>query len=64
MLKVVRKDNDMMKELTVKDAFRIIKDKYVDKSIIECFELSDCYAFALVDIGYENELCGGGKYNY
>lgn len=55
-------------EITAKEAFQIIKDKYIDQSVIECFELSDCYAFGLVDKGRENELCGGGyctvnKYN-
>ena len=52
----------MKKEITAKEAAKIIKDKCFGKSIIECFELSDCYAFALVDIGDENEVFGGGYY--
>ena len=48
--------------MTVKDASGIITAYRPDKTIIECLEFPDFYAFAMVDKGREGELYLGGYY--
>ena len=46
--------------MTAKKAAEILKSKYNNKSIVECLEFADFFAFALTDKGKEKELRGGG----
>ena len=46
--------------MTFDEALKIIKNEYKDKSIIECLEFDEFYAFAIVEPGQEEEDIGGG----
>lgn len=46
--------------MNIHEAAKLVRGKYKDKVINECLELSNFYAFSLVEKGRENELCGGG----
>ena len=48
--------------MTVKDASRIVMAHRPNKTIIECLEFPNFYAFAMVDKGRENEWFLGGYY--
>lgn len=48
--------------MIAKDASRIVSAHYPNKTVIECLEFPDFYAFAMVDKGREGELYLGGYY--
>lgn len=48
--------------MTANEAARILTEKYNEKSIIECLDFADFYAFAIVDKGKEKEEFAGGYY--
>ena len=48
--------------MTANEAARILKEKYNDKSIIECLDFVDFYAFAIADKGKEDDDFAGGYY--
>ena len=48
--------------MTANEAARILREKFNDKSIIECLDFADFYAFAIVDKGKEDDDFAGGYY--
>lgn len=46
--------------MTASEAANILRKKYNDKSIVECLDFNDFYAFAMVDKGKENDDIAGG----
>ncbi len=46
--------------MTAKEAMQIVKSKYTDMSVIECFDFPDFYAFGMTEKRAEHGLVAGG----